>query len=87
MISIKLFLAGILFALSVIPSLEGITELLLTWMKVFEARLSVQITKMNKQMQDIAYKEDEPKQRPIGFCAAIAKSKEIVEEEEEDYND
>lgn len=73
-----------LFALFVMPFLEGITGLLLTWIKVLEAKASVKITKMNKQMQDIAYKEE--KKRPIGFCVT-PEPEEIVEEEEEDYDD
>lgn len=75
-----------LFALFAIPILEELAGLLLTWMKVSEAKASVKITKMNKQIQDIAYKEEEPKKRPIGFCVTPP-PEEIVEEEEEDYDD
>ena len=69
-----------LFAEFGIPILEGLTTLFLTLLEVGKGRLTLRITEYNKQIQDIANKE-EVSTHAIGFrCDPV----EYEEEEDED---
>lgn len=82
MISIEYFIAGMLFAGFGIPILEGITALFLTLLEVGKGRLTLIITKYNKQIQEIADKE-EVSTHAIGFrCDPVE-----YDEDEEDEDD
>lgn len=82
MISIEYFIAGMLFAEFGIPILEGIAALFLTLLEVGKGRLTLIITKYNKQIRDIADKE-EVSTNAIGFrCDPVE-----YDEDEEDEDD
>ena len=69
-----------LFAEFGIPILEGLATLFLTLLEVGKGRLTLRITEYNKQIQDIANKE-EVSTHAIGFrCDPV----EYEEEEDED---
>ena len=71
-----------LFAGFGIPILEGITALFLTLLEVGKGRLTLIITKYNKQIQEIADKE-EVSTHAIGFrCDPVE-----YDEDEEDEDD
>lgn len=74
-----------LFALFAIPLIEELAGLLLTWMKVSEVKASVKIAKMQQEVAEMQ-EPPEPKKRPIGFCVT-PEPEELVEEEEDNYDD
>lgn len=74
------FVFGILFAQYIIPLLDGIGSLFLTFMESQKAKLSESINESNIRMRQAADREDNSKS-PIGF--SIPK-KEVKEDEEND---
>lgn len=76
------FILGILFVSYVIPLLDGLSGLLLTWMEAKKAKQSEIINLTNiKMRQAVASAEDDTPKRLIGFC------REDDYEEEEDDDD
>lgn len=76
------FILGILFVSYVIPLLDGLSGLLLTWMEAKKAKQSEIINLTNiKMRQAAASAEDDTPTRLIGFC------REDDYEEEEDDDD
>ena len=76
------FILGILFVSYVIPLLDGLSGLLLTWMEAKKAKQSESINLSNiKMRQAAASAEDDTPKRLIGFC------REDDYEEEEDDDD
>lgn len=73
------FLLGIVFVQWLIPIVDGIINLFLTWLEVEKGRMAVKITKYQEQASAIKEK-DNNKTSAIGFSI-------VEEEEEEDYND
>ena len=76
------FILGILFVSYVIPLLDGLSGLLLTWMEAKKAKQSEIINLTNIKMRQAATSaEDDTPKRLIGFC------REDDYEEEEDDDD
>lgn len=76
------FILGILFVSYVVPLLDGLSSLLLTWMEAKKAKQSEVINLTNiKMRQAAASAEDDSPKRLIGFC------REDDYEEEEDDDD
>lgn len=76
------FILGILFVSYMIPLLDGLSGLLLTWMEAKKAKQSEIINLTNiKMRQAAASAEDDTPKRLIGFC------REDDYEEEEDDDD
>ena len=74
------FILGILFVSYVIPLLDGLSGLLLTWMEAKKAKQSEIINLTNiKMRQAAASVEDDAPTRLIGFCRD-----DDYEEEEDD---
>lgn len=70
-----------LFAQLVLPILEELTSLLLTYIESKKGGINLKIAKINKELQDIAYAEDAPLANPIGFV--YTPEDEYDEDEEE----
>lgn len=76
------FILGILFVSYMIPLLDGLSGLVLTWMEAKKAKQSEIINLTNiKMRQAAASAEDDTPKRLIGFC------REDDYEEEEDDDD
>lgn len=76
------FILGILFVSYMIPLLDGLSGLLLTWMEAKKAKQSEIINLTNIKMRHAAASaEDDTPKRLIGFC------REDDYEEEEDDDD
>lgn len=75
------FVFGILFAQYILPLLDGIGALALTFMETKKAKFSEEINNTNIRMKKAMDPEETPK-HPIGFSVSI--EKDIEEEDEED---
>ena len=76
------FILGFVFAVYLIPLLDGISAWFLTWVEAKKARQSEIINNTNiKMRQAVASAEDDSPKRLIGFC------REDDYEEEEDEED
>ena len=74
------FILGILFVSYVIPLLDGLSGLVLTWMEAKKAKQSEIINLTNIKMRQAATSaEDDTPKRLIGFCC-----EDDYEEEEDD---
>lgn len=74
------FILGILFVSYVIPLLDGLSGLLLTWMEAKKAKQSEIINLTNIKMRQAATSaEDDTPKRLIGFCR-----EDDYEEEDDD---
>jgi hypothetical protein len=71
-----------LFAQLVLPVLEELTSLLLTYIESKKGGMNLKIAKINKELQDIAYAEEAPLANPIGFVYTPPED-EYDEDEEE----
>lgn len=80
------FLIGIAFAQWLLPIGDAIANLIISFLEMLKGKTSVQITKMNVDIQKItdSAKEGEVVHRQIGFCID---PEEEEEGEEEDDND
>ena len=71
------FILGFVFAVYLIPLLDGISAWFLTWVEAKKAKQSEIINQTNiKMRQAAASAEEDPPRRAIGFC---------VPDEEEEY--
>ena len=70
------FILGIIFSIMILPVLEGITTLLLTFLEMLKGKLGIIITLNNQRMEESCNKPT----RQIGFAA-------FLEEEGEEYED
>ena len=76
------FILGFVFAVYLIPLLDGLSAWFLTWVEAKKARQSEIINNTNiKMRQAVASAEDDSPKRLIGFC------REDDYEEEEDEED
>lgn len=77
------FILGFVFAVYLIPLLDGISAWFLTWVEAKKAKQSEIINQTNiKMRQAAASAEDDSPKRLIGFCRD-----DDYEEEEEDEED
>lgn len=77
------FILGILFVSYVVPLLDGLSSLLLTWMEAKKAKQSEVINLTNiKMRQAAASAEDDSPKSLIGFCRD-----DDYEEEEDDEDE
>ena len=77
------FVLGFIFAVYLIPLLDGISTWFLTWVEAKKAKQSEIINQTNiKMRQAAASAEDDSPKRLIGFCRD-----DDYEEEEEDEED
>lgn len=75
------FILGILFVSFVIPLLDGLSGLLLTWIEAKKAKQSEIINLANIKMRQAATSaEDDSPKRLIGFC----RNDDYEEEEDDD---
>lgn len=65
------FIAGILFIYFIVPLVEGLSTLILTWMKRLESQQTAEIYKIKQSLTD----DEEPARAVVGF---------VYEEEEEE---
>jgi hypothetical protein len=75
------FLLGILLVSFILPLLDGLTGLFLTMIEVAKGYFTVKVTEYNCRLKKLAYEDDEPPKRLIGFA------REDTEEDEEDDDD
>lgn len=61
------FLLGIAFVQWIIPFLDGITNVFLTWLEVKKGALAVKITEYQKQTTEIKEECQQTKTSAIGF--------------------
>ena len=73
-----------LFASFLWPILDAFATVCLAWFEMVKGKISLKITKMNKEIQETLTPEEPPK-RQIGFC--VPAPEEVNEEDEEDYDD
>lgn len=73
-----------LFASFLWPIIDALATVILAWLEMLKGKISVKIALMQKEVQDKLAPEDPPK-RQIGFC--VPDPIEVVEEDEEDYDD
>ena len=66
------FLFGIIFALVIIPVLDGLTSLILTLIEVWKSYLATIITRNNQQIEQLS-----PPQRQIGFTISEGEEVEV----------
>lgn len=71
------FILGILFASYIMPLLDSLVSILMTWAEVKKGKMSVQVAKYNEELTHIG--EEIPDPYPIGFQAPT-----YVEEDEYD---
>lgn len=71
------FILGILFASYIMPLLDSLISILMTWAEVKKGKMSVQVAKYNEELTHIG--EEIPDPCPIGFQAPT-----YVEEDEYD---
>lgn len=77
------FILGILFVSYVVPLLDGLSSLFLTWIEAKKAKQSEVINLTNiKMRQAAASAEDDSPKRLIGFCRD-----DDYEEEEDDEDE
>ena len=69
------FILGVIFSLMIIPIIDGITSLVLTFLEMLKSYISIIIMKNNHKIQN----PEEVKTNTIGFV--------ITKEEEEEAND
>lgn len=77
-----LFISGILFTLVLLPLLESVTSLAITWIESKKIKYSEAINDGNIRMQQAANHNEECSTRPIGF---ILSNEEGEEYEDEDF--
>lgn len=73
------FILGILFIEVVIPVVEALVTLILTWIEVAKGKSSLKITQLSADIQKLSEPEEPPPQA-IGFVVPT----EEYEEEEDD---
>ena len=73
---LKKFLAGIIFATTIVPILDSATTVILTGLEAIKGKLSVKVAEYNYQIQKIG--EEPTSSRVIGF---------ITPAEEDDYGE
>ena len=73
MISIKFryFLSGILFISFIVPFLEELLNLILTWIEWRKGKLTVNITELNNQIRKLSEEEIPESSYSIGFTAPM----------------
>ena len=73
MISIKFryFLSGILFISFIMPFLEELLNLILTWIEWRKGKLTVNITELNNQIRKLSEEEIPESSYAIGFTAPM----------------
>ena len=75
------FLLGILLVSFILPLLDGLTGLFLTMIETAKGYFTVKVTEYNCRLKKLAYEDDEPPRRLIGFA------RNDTEEDEEDDDD
>lgn len=73
MISIKFryFLSGILFISFIVPFLEELLNLILTWIEWRKGKLTVNITELNNQIRKLSEEEMPENSYAIGFTVPM----------------
>ena len=64
MLCLEIFILGLVFGLFIQPVLEGLANLVLTYLEAIKSELNVTIVKNERIMRG---EEDVPKTNPIGF--------------------
>lgn len=78
-----LFIAGIFFFELLLPFISTIFEILTIRLEVFKAKYSLDITKINSKIKQIAENEGYPEnKRAIGFTSEPAEVEEALEEDD-----
>lgn len=69
----KIFILGLIFGIVILPILDSLTSLILSFLETIKSYLGIKIAKNNQKMQNFSF--DDSPQRAIGF---------VIDEEEED---
>ena len=68
---IKKFIAGMIFATTIIPILDSATTVILTGLEAIKGKWSVKVTEYNYQIQKLG--EEPTSSHVIGFAAPVEK--------------
>ena len=67
------FILGILFGNYIMPILDSLGSIVMTWCEAVKGKLAIKVAEYNMRIRKIS--DDEPKKRPIGF---------VMEEEDDE---
>lgn len=78
------FIFGILFYEIIFPILDGLSTCILGYFQLIQGKQAVQLTKYQKEIQDLNPDKDEELTPAIGFHVNCFKDSEEEEDQEED---
>lgn len=80
-IMFKHFMAGILFIAFIFPILESITGIVLTFLEMIKGKLTIIITQINCQIQNLANDGDDTVKHQIGFVTSFESNEENLDDD------